>query len=224
MDRDLSLMEISVEDDSLLQQIQNEDVSGCSNKSDFSCSPLQLPRSSHFAHRSFASSLGEGGKVNKDMATPCSSVHSNCANKENTNFNKQEVSKLNVDRLQMKRKKKGAGYNLRKSLAWDRAFFTEEGVLDPLELSSISGNYNNTDREKLSVIHEEGRESLSGTREGARNSADLQVLEENLFKALPSSAATEERHAGDTLSQKYYSPSRNHAGSSNAVSSSQVWT
>lgn len=27
----------------------------------------------------------------------------------------------------MKRKKKGGEYNLRKSLAWNRAFFTEEG-------------------------------------------------------------------------------------------------
>lgn len=50
-------------------------------------------------------------------------------NKENFNLNKEEATKLSIEPQQMKRKKKGGGYNLRKSLAWDRAFFTEEGIL-----------------------------------------------------------------------------------------------
>ncbi|KAJ6413068.1 hypothetical protein OIU84_005972 [Salix udensis] len=49
-------------------------------------------------------------------------------------WTKLHVPKLNREPQQMKRKK----YNLRKSLAWDKAFFTEEGVLDPLELSTLS--------------------------------------------------------------------------------------
>lgn len=44
--------------------------------------------------------------------------------KENTSGSKVELS---VERQQMKKKKKG--FNLRKSLAWDRAFSTEEGGL-----------------------------------------------------------------------------------------------
>lgn len=50
-------------------------------------------------------------------------------NKENVNLNKPEPPKLSLEPQQMKRKKKGGGYNLRKSLAWNRAFFTEEGVI-----------------------------------------------------------------------------------------------
>lgn len=50
------------------------------------------------------------------------------ANKENANCIKPEAPKLNVEPQQMKRKKKLGGYNLRKSLAWDRAFFTEQGI------------------------------------------------------------------------------------------------
>ena len=50
------------------------------------------------------------------------------SNKENFNVEKAEALKLSVEPQQMKRKKKGGGYNLRKSLAWDRAFFTEEGI------------------------------------------------------------------------------------------------
>lgn len=44
-------------------------------------------------------------------------------------MSKYEILKLSLEPQQMKRKKKGGGYNLRKSLAWDRAFFTEEGAL-----------------------------------------------------------------------------------------------
>ena len=59
-------------------------------------------------------------------------MHSSNADKENVNdyvINKSELPKLSLEPHQMKRKKKG-GYNLRKSLAWDRAFFTEEGNYD----------------------------------------------------------------------------------------------
>lgn len=49
-------------------------------------------------------------------------------NKENSNVNKIEEKKFSLQPQQMKRKKKG-GYNLRKSLAWDRAFFEEEGYI-----------------------------------------------------------------------------------------------
>ncbi|WVZ87929.1 hypothetical protein U9M48_034503 [Paspalum notatum var. saurae] len=38
------------------------------------------------------------------------------------------------------RKKKPAGFNLRKSIAWNPAFFTEEGVLDNSELSVLTGS------------------------------------------------------------------------------------
>ncbi|KAL6640610.1 hypothetical protein ACP70R_021733 [Stipagrostis hirtigluma subsp. patula] len=39
-----------------------------------------------------------------------------------------------------KRKKKTAGFNLRKSIAWNPAFFTEDGVLDNSELSVLTGS------------------------------------------------------------------------------------
>jgi hypothetical protein len=42
---------------------------------------------------------------------------------ESVTMDKLHVPKLNLEPQQMKRKK----YNLRKSLAWDKAFFTEEG-------------------------------------------------------------------------------------------------
>lgn len=41
----------------------------------------------------------------------------------------------------VKKKKKKTGFNLRKSLAWNNAFFTEEGVLDPEELSLVNRTF-----------------------------------------------------------------------------------
>lgn len=60
------------------------------------------------------------------MEQPCASVDTDSVGKENS---KVELPKLSVERQQMKKKKKNAGFNLRKSLAWDRAFSTEEGDL-----------------------------------------------------------------------------------------------
>lgn len=62
--------------------------------------------------------------------------------KENINANNLEVPKLSIMPQQMKKKKKGGGYNLRKSLAWNKAFFTEEGfymwLLDLFSLQFLS--------------------------------------------------------------------------------------
>ncbi|KAF8039778.1 hypothetical protein BT93_B2096, partial [Corymbia citriodora subsp. variegata] len=109
----------------------------------------------------------------------------------------------------MKRKKKGGGYNLRKSLAWDRAFFTEEGFLDPVELSMISGNIGSSTGEKLSVIHEEGGESQPEFPNSQSDSGDLLALEEKLFKELPVNTPNESRakhssspHQRDALTRR----------------------
>lgn len=73
-------------------------------------------------------SVVEGMMVNEDVDKTSSSCKDSVA-KENINANKAEATKLSVERQQMKRKKRCGGYNLRKSLAWDRAFFTDEGLL-----------------------------------------------------------------------------------------------
>ncbi|KAI5061243.1 hypothetical protein GOP47_0023748 [Adiantum capillus-veneris] len=48
---------------------------------------------------------------------------------------------LSKEELVVKKKKKKSGFNLRKSLAWNNAFFTEEGVLDPEELSLVNRTF-----------------------------------------------------------------------------------
>ncbi|XP_070675035.1 uncharacterized protein [Malus domestica] len=175
MESDVPLIEIAGEDDSLLQLTHGDTVSSSStskiSKDDafFFCSPLQTRRSKPL----------EGVVVSENSKKPSSTLcrENANANKENTVANKLEEQKLSLLPQQMKRKKKGGGYNLRKSLAWDRAFFTDEGVLNSEELSMISGNANSNGL--LSVI-EEDTNSIT-------DSADLHVIEENLFKVLPES-------------------------------------
>lgn len=78
--------------------------------------------------------LAEAFENAPGLASPSCASNSDSCFKENINMNKCETPKLSLEPLQMKRKKKGGGYNLRKSLAWDRAFFTEEGCHQPVSL------------------------------------------------------------------------------------------
>ncbi|KAI3776198.1 hypothetical protein L1987_45970 [Smallanthus sonchifolius] len=174
MESDLPLIEIAEEDDSLIQQ--SPDLDQTPFKSSFSYStfsPLTLPPS-------HAKSLKDGVRMEK----PTSSSSQGINNKENINSNSVEVPKLGMEPMRMKRRKKGFGYNLRKSLAWDRAFFTDEGILDPLELTMITGIDANTCGGGLSTISEEGSTSFSPDVRCANESIDMEVSEKAPLKEL----------------------------------------
>ncbi|CAK9314452.1 unnamed protein product [Citrullus colocynthis] len=146
MESDISLIEVAGEDDSLLQQIPEDDllnlegnIEGITarNSDFFLCSPLLTDRSN-------ATTAGSSTASSTDYT-----------DKENINANNIEGPKLSIMPQQMKRKKKAGGYNLRKSLAWNKAFFTEEGVLDSVELSMITGSTSTSCGEALGAIDEE---------------------------------------------------------------------
>ncbi|XP_065869422.1 uncharacterized protein [Euphorbia lathyris] len=183
----MDLIEISGEDDSLLSHQLSPLVSN--NSPYFSCSPLlQIPRSTDSLNPTLRPAhLNEITKDKKD-------IKDHNVDRENVNANKSEALKLSVEPQQMKKKKKGGGYNLRKSLAWDKAFSTEGGVLDAFELSMLSGK-------TLSVIHE-GQESLSSVLGGPRVSPGPRALRHNLFKELPSSSRNEGSKVAGKMSPK----------------------
>jgi hypothetical protein len=95
------------------------------------------------------------------------------------------------------------------------------GVLDPLELSMISGGFSKVGEEMLPGIPEEGRESLSGVLDCTRDSTDLQALEENLFKELSTSSLNEDRKRGCCLLPKHGSAARDNVSPASQVSFSQ---
>lgn len=100
-------------------------------------------------------------------------------------------------------------------------FFFGSGVLDPLELSIISGDIGKSRGDMLSVIDEDRRESMAGESE------DLTALEENLFKELPASTIKEDRKsAGSSLPKKVASTGVNCNVASNSAVSVPIlaWT
>ncbi|GAB2300551.1 hypothetical protein Dimus_034592 [Dionaea muscipula] len=73
--------------------------------------------------------------------------------------------------------------NMRKSLAWDSAFFTSAGVLDPEELSSIieGAEVGRGEKQLLPRIHEDLSKSTDSISTFESDSLALQSLEADLF-------------------------------------------
>ncbi|GAB4859249.1 hypothetical protein Ancab_010709 [Ancistrocladus abbreviatus] len=134
------------------------------------------------------------------------------SNKENLKMstNKITTPSLSMEPQKMKRSRKSRGNNSRKSLAWDRAFLTEEGVLDSLELSMLTGVPCKPCGEELSTISEVGK-SLTPTNSNSNSrSTDIQSVEENLFEELPSGRLNSEKMMRCTLPRKQDSLSGDH--------------
>ncbi|CAI8616492.1 unnamed protein product [Vicia faba] len=154
MDSVSDLLEIAGEDDSLLSGVNNSTSANL-----FSCSPLVSIRSRPPQTAQPVERIETTSVVSEDLnSSP------KCSGPEASETQQSQ---------QKKRKKKFGGFNLRKSLAWDRAFFTEQGVLNPTELSMISGTATPNSKSNLEVIDEE---------ELATTSTVLQQIEENLFR------------------------------------------
>lgn len=73
--------------------------------------------------------------------------------------------------------------------------FSLLGVLDPVELSMISGSFSKSKGEALSAIQEEDTNCDS-------NPSNLQTLEENLFKQLPVKTSEMRNNGGSLLLKK----------------------
>ncbi|WVZ66067.1 hypothetical protein U9M48_015341 [Paspalum notatum var. saurae] len=81
-----------------------------------------------------------------------------------------------------KQRKPKTGVNLRKSLAWDSAFFTSEGVLDTEELAIVNSTFRKTQGSRLPGIMEEMRKSGDSTTSTLENEPwVMESLETELF-------------------------------------------
>lgn len=72
--------------------------------------------------------------------------------------------------------------NLRKSLAWDNAFFTSEGFLEPDELSSMIGGTEKTNKHVLPGIEEDIHRSTDSLSTLNSDTMTLKSLEVDLFE------------------------------------------
>ncbi|KAL3536311.1 hypothetical protein ACH5RR_004772 [Cinchona calisaya] len=71
--------------------------------------------------------------------------------------------------------------NLRKSLAWDTAFFTSAGVLDPEELSCMIKGAEKTEKQKLPGIQEDIQRSMDSISTLDSDNLTMENLEAELF-------------------------------------------
>ncbi|XP_058095684.1 uncharacterized protein LOC131241059 isoform X2 [Magnolia sinica] len=77
--------------------------------------------------------------------------------------------------------------NLRKSLAWDSAFFTSEGILDPDELEVVSKTFKKSLAHALPGIQEDLRKSAESTSTLCSDASALESLEIELFEDIRAS-------------------------------------
>ncbi|XP_042505510.1 uncharacterized protein LOC122082084 [Macadamia integrifolia] len=77
--------------------------------------------------------------------------------------------------------------NLRKSLAWDSAFFTSAGVLDPEELSFITKGFSKAEAPLLPAIQEDLRRSAESNSTFDSDSLTLESIEIDLFEDIRAS-------------------------------------
>ncbi|KAB2622285.1 cell wall protein DAN4-like [Pyrus ussuriensis x Pyrus communis] len=149
--RRLSLIDVSAEDDSLLNSFAGDNM--------FSISEDQESRNFQ---------LFEGMASNKLEDVP-----------ENFELTQQVTEPS--ESLEPEMTKQSGKYNLRKSLAWDSAFFTSAGVLDPEELSCmIEGD--KTGKKMLPGIQEEVHRSTDSISTLESDTLTLESIEANLFE------------------------------------------
>ncbi|KAL3569455.1 hypothetical protein D5086_029345 [Populus alba] len=94
-----------------------------------------------------------------------------------TQFDGGEVGAEPVESVEADRVKKKNKYNLRKSIAWDSAFFTSAGVLEPEELSTMIGS----GKHMLPGIEEDIHKSTDSISTLASDNLTLENLEADLF-------------------------------------------
>ncbi|KAK9154136.1 hypothetical protein Sjap_001616 [Stephania japonica] len=140
-------------------------------------------------------------------------------------FKEMEQDGLLFKPLVQERTRKDAKCNLRKSLAWDSAFFTSAGVLDPDELSTIHCGLKKTDASPLPGILEDVRRSAESNSTLDSDNFTLENVEVGLFDDIRASiqksskAANVANHSGKAIigesgiqtSRKIGVPPRNRA-------------
>ncbi|KAL4560547.1 hypothetical protein LXL04_032700 [Taraxacum kok-saghyz] len=103
-----------------------------------------------------------------------------------TNEESEEMPKL-IETPEPEMPKKNSKFNLRKSLAWDSAFFTCDGVLDADELSNMIEKGEKGMKNQLPGIEEEVYRSMESISTLESDNLTLECLEAELFEDIRAS-------------------------------------
>ncbi|KAH6797721.1 mediator of RNA polymerase II transcription subunit-like protein [Perilla frutescens var. hirtella] len=122
---------------------------------------------------------------------------------------KKEVNSLGIDAndhlpelhesTEPERNQKNGRYNLRKSLAWDSAFFTSAGVLDAEELSSMITKTDKKEKHILPGIQEEITGSTESISTLQSDCLTLETFEDDLFLDIRASIQRSSKKASNLI-------------------------
>ncbi|KAH6798779.1 hypothetical protein C2S51_035263, partial [Perilla frutescens var. frutescens] len=122
---------------------------------------------------------------------------------------KKEVNSLGIDAndhlpelhesTEPERNLKNGRYNLRKSLAWDSAFFTSAGVLDAEELSSMITKTDKKEKHILPGIQEEITGSTESISTLQSDCLTLETFEDDLFLDIRASIQRSSKKASNLI-------------------------
>ncbi|RZC76527.1 hypothetical protein C5167_000654 [Papaver somniferum] len=198
---DLSLIEINGVDDDLMSDtsliLKTESTNNPVYHSRFQPPPVVMK------------DKGESSTTTSTTVNCSSPAMLKSNDKENLNDQNLSLRSPCEDPQQTKRRKKRGGYNLRKSLAWNKAFFTDEGVLDPSELSRLSKPSPRllSSPMLLSSVAEEGGSSFHKGAKVRGAELDLNSVRGNLFSGSPKKPPLNEgrRITSDSMSMTHSS-------------------
>ncbi|KAJ0624560.1 hypothetical protein HanIR_Chr01g0044401 [Helianthus annuus] len=120
------------------------------------------------------------GPVNEIDFEQTTAVEETKADKSTTEEEIEEMPKL-IKTPEPEKSRKNGKFNLRKSLAWDSAFFTSDGVLDADELSTMIEGGEKAVKYQLPGIEEEVYKSMDSISSFESDNLSLDCLEAELF-------------------------------------------
>ncbi|KAF7818582.1 histone H3.v1-like isoform X2 [Senna tora] len=157
--RRLSIIDVSSADDSLLDPVSGDH------------------------HKKHSGHLYENQEHVELLDTPNSKNFEDATSK----LEEWEQEPRPTETFEIGKAKKNSKCNLRKSLAWDSAFFTSAGVLDPEELSSIIEGVEKDEKHALPCIKEDVHLSCESLTTLESDSMTLESLEADLFEDIRAS-------------------------------------
>ncbi|KAG6580587.1 hypothetical protein SDJN03_20589, partial [Cucurbita argyrosperma subsp. sororia] len=111
-------------------------------------------------------------------------------------FEQREDEPQSLQSSEPERIRRNGKYNLRKSLAWDSAFFTSAGFLDPEELTSMIAPVGRIEKRALPKISEDVQKSSDSISSLESEIMPLESIEGNLFEDVRASIQKSSRIIG----------------------------
>ncbi|MFS7908693.1 hypothetical protein Hanom_Chr01g00086141 [Helianthus anomalus] len=161
-------------------QVKRSDAANANDDVLSQCDDLLIADPSSSSSSTLTADRSSGGPVNEIDFEQRTTVESTKADKSTTEEDIEEMPKL-IKTPEPEKSRKNGKFNLRKSLAWDSAFFTSDGVLDADELSTMIEGGEKAVKYQLPGIEEEVYKSMDSISSFESDNLSLDCLEAELF-------------------------------------------